>query len=381
MRECTRETDLVVRFGGDEFAIVQEQANQPTDATTLARRLIESLSKPYQIHGQEAVIGVSVGIAMSTDEMEDPEALLKCADLALYRAKNEGRGTFRFYEQEMDAAAQERRELEMDLRRALAEGQFEVYYQPLVQVGGIVGFEALLRWHHPDRGMVGPVTFIPVAEEIGLIGAIGAWVLEQACMAAASWPGSLKVAVNLSPTQFRSRSLADDAARALGVSGLPARRLELEITESILIQDDTVLETLHELRRLGIRIAMDDFGTGYSSLSYLRRFPFDKIKIDQSFVKGMENDEDCRTIVRAVIGLGRSLRMTVNAEGVETEAQLEALRGEGCGEIQGYLFSKPRPAAEVAGLLQRFGNATLSKVDRDPAPRSGADVSLAAAQN
>jgi EAL domain-containing protein (putative c-di-GMP-specific phosphodiesterase class I) len=254
----------------------------------------------------------------------------------------------------------------MDMRRALGDGQFEVYYQPLVHIGGIAGFEALLRWHHPVRGTVSPTVFIPVAEETGLIGAIGAWVLEKACAAAATWPGSLKVAVNLSPAQFRSRSLADDAARALTASGLPAGRLELEITESILIQDDSVLETLHKLRRLGIRIAMDDFGTGYSSLSYLRRFPFDKIKIDQSFVKGVESNEDCRTIVRAVIGLGRSLGMAVNAEGVETAEQLAALRKEGCGEIQGYFFSKPRPAADIAELLRRFGNATLPQGGDQP---------------
>jgi diguanylate cyclase (GGDEF)-like protein len=379
LRDCTRETDLVVRFGGDEFAIVQEQADQPRDAISLARRVIEALSKPFDVGGQEVIIGTSIGIAMSTDATDSPEALHKCADLALYRAKADGRGAFRFFEREMDIAAQARRSLELDLRRALAENRFELYYQPLVHPDGIVGFEALLRWHHPDRGVISPADFIPLAEEIGLIGRIGAWVLVQACSAAATWPGTLKVAVNLSPAQFRTRSLIDDAANALAISGLAATRLELEITESILIQEgDTVLETLHALRRQGIRIAMDDFGTGYSSLSYLRRFPFDKIKIDQSFVKGMDEDEDCRTIVRAVIGLGRSLRMSVNAEGVETFTQLAALREEGCLEIQGYLFSKPRPAAEIAGLLLQFGNATLPAVDpQDRGPTLG--VALVAA--
>ena len=360
IRGCTRETDLVVRFGGDEFAIVQEEANQPIDATALARRLIEVLGKPFEIDGQEVIIGTSIGIAMSSDTAETAEALLKCGDLALYRAKSDGRGTFRFFEYEMDLAAQERRSLELDLRHALASEQLELYYQPLVQDRGIAGFEALLRWNHPVRGIVSPAVFIPLAEEIGLIGAIGAWVLVNACTAAASWPGTLKVAVNLSPAQFRTRSLDEDTAHALTVSGLSPTRLELEITESVLLQEDgTVLQTLHALRAMGIRIAMDDFGTGYSSLSYLRRFPFDKIKIDQSFVKGIESSEDCRTIVRAVIGLGRSLRMAVIAEGVETREQLAALREEGCLEIQGYLFSKPMPATKVAEMLQRIGNATV----------------------
>jgi EAL domain-containing protein (putative c-di-GMP-specific phosphodiesterase class I) len=286
--------------------------------------------------------------------------LLKRADLALYRAKSEGRGRYRFFEREMDEAMQTRRALELDIRRALAEKQFQVYYQPLVQTGGIAGFEALLRWHHPKRGLVSPADFIPLAEEIGLIGAIGAWVLKQACSDAQSWPGRLKVAVNLSPAQFLTRPLVDDVQQALAISGLDATRLELEITESVLIQDgDAVLVTLHALRAMGIRIAMDDFGTGYSSLSYLRRFPFDKIKIDQSFVKGILEQEDCLTIVRAVIGLGRSLHMSVNAEGVETNEQLQALRLEGCGEIQGYYFSKPRPVDEIAQMLLTHGNATL----------------------
>jgi len=360
LRQCTRETDLVVRFGGDECAIVQEKANQPVDATALARRLVEALGQPFEIDQQEIVIGASIGIALSTDGTETAEALLKRADLALYRAKDDGRGTFRFFEREMDEAMQARRALELDLRRALAEEQFEVFYQPLVQTGGIAGFEALLRWFHPVRGVVSPVDFIPLAEEIGLIGAIGAWVLTRACNDAAAWPGKLKVAVNLSPAQFRTRSLVEDTAHALFTSGLPATRLEVEITESVMLQDDnSVLDTLHALRRIGIRIAMDDFGTGYSSLSYLRRFPFDKIKIDQSFVRGIADQDDCRTIVRAVIGLGRSLGMAVNAEGVETAEQLDALRAEGCGEIQGYLFSKPRPVGQVMELLRLHGNATL----------------------
>ena len=262
----------------------------------------------------------------------------------------------------MDEAMQLQRTLEADLRQAMAERQLVLFYQPLVHQGGIAGFEALLRWRHPVRGLVSPAVFIPLAEELGLIGDIGAWVLQQACADAASWPGSLKVAVNLSPVQFRTRSLPDDAAQALAASGLSATRLELEITESVLIQDDaSVLNSLHALRRLGIRIAMDDFGTGYSSLSYLHRFPFDKIKVDQSFVRGMTSQGDSRLIVRAIIGLGRSLGMAVNAEGVETAEQMEALRLEGCGELQGYLFSKPRPVAEVPDMLRQHGNATLKR--------------------
>ncbi len=360
LRTSCRETDLAVRLGGDEFVVVQEKASLLVETTTLAQRLVDALAQPFEIDGQEILIGVSIGIAVTTDGSEEVDALLKHADLALYRAKNEGRGTFRFFEREMDQAMQRKRALERDLRSALTEKHLEVYYQPLVQPTGIAGFEALLRWNHPDRGMISPADFIPIAEECGLIGPIGAWVLEQACADAASWPGHLKVAVNLSPAQFQTRSLVADTEHALTASGLSPKRLELEITESILIHDgDVVLKTLHALRAKGIRIAMDDFGTGYSSLSYLRRFPFDKIKIDQSFVKGITDQDECRTIVRAVIGLGRSLHMAVNAEGVETQEQLAALRSEGCAEIQGYYFSKPRPASEVSALLSRLGNATL----------------------
>ncbi|HEX2940072.1 MAG TPA: EAL domain-containing protein [Rhodopila sp.] len=361
IRQCIRDVDLAARLGGDEFVIIQEKANQLADTAALAGRIVQALNRPFDLAGQEVAIGVSIGIAVSnagTNERSD--ALLQRADLALYRAKQDGRGTFRFFEQEMDETMLRRRALERDLRRALAEKHLHVFYQPLVQAQGVAGFEALLRWQHPERGLVSPVQFIPIAEECGLIGSIGAWVLEQACIDAAGWPGHLKVAVNLSPAQFHGRSLVDDVDRALTMSGLPPSRLELEITESILMQDgEAVLETLHALRNRGIRIAMDDFGTGYSSLSYLRRFPFDKIKIDQSFVSGIVEREECRSIVRAVIGLGRSLHIAVNAEGVETEHQLQALRSEGCQEIQGYLFSKPQPASEVSGLIERLGNATL----------------------
>jgi diguanylate cyclase (GGDEF)-like protein len=356
---CTREMDLVARLGGDEFAIIQETSAQPHEATALARRVVEAFAAPFEVGGHQVVVGTSIGIAFATialanNELDGTDAVLKCAEMALYRAKTEGRGTWCFFEAEMDTQMQERRALELDLRRALSEQQLEVFYQPLVNAehGTVGGFEALLRWHHPERGMVSPAVFIPLAEEIGLIGAIGAWVLHRACSDAATWPGHLKVAVNLSPAQFRGRVLTADVAAALASSGLPAALLELEITESLLIGDDqAVLATLHELRSMGARISMDDFGTGYSSLSYLRRFPFDKIKIDQSFVSGLGVDADCAAIVRAVIGLGRSLGITVNAEGVETAEQMAALRAEGCGELQGYLFSRPRPAKDVLKML------------------------------
>ena len=356
LRGCTRATDMVVRLGGDEFAIIQE--GQPEAATSLAQRVISILAEPFEIDGHRISIGGSVGIAVASDSLASGEALLKSADLALYRAKAEGRGVWRFFEAEMDLRMQARRKMEFELREAVALNQFEVFYQPLMRGDeGISGFEALVRWRHPERGLVSPADFIPLAEEVGLIPAIGRWVLQRACTDAASWPARLKVAVNLSPSQFRG-PLVQEVTDALDASGLPAALLELEITESLMLADEEqVLGTLHRLRALGTRIAMDDFGTGYSSLGYLRRFPFDKIKIDQSFVRNMTDRQDCLAIVRAVIGLGRSLGMAVNAEGVETDGQRDALLGEGCLELQGYLFSRPKPASEVAELLRRLGCA------------------------
>nr|WP_321985599.1 EAL domain-containing protein [uncultured Lichenicoccus sp.] len=379
LRGCVREEDLVVRLGGDEFAIIQisrgqdtkgpgllapKVMEQPQEVTMLAQRVIERLSTPFEVEQHQIAIGVSVGIALSgdaslsEDDRNSPQALLKCADLALYRSKADGRGNFHFFEPEMDTRMQARRRLEHDLRLALSAQQFELYYQPLMEShAGISGFEALLRWNHPERGLVSPVEFIPLAEEVGLIPAIGRWALQRACMDAAVWPTALKVAVNLSPLQFRP-GLAAEVADALAASGLPAHRLELEITESVLLQDDeAVLATLHRIRALGVRIAMDDFGTGYSSLGYLRRFPFDKIKIDQSFVRGMIEQADCMAIVRAVIGLGRSLGIAIHAEGVETQAQHQALLREGCDELQGFLFSRPRPASEIASMVRQLGAA------------------------
>lgn len=354
LKACTRPADLVVRLGGDEFAIVQESVAQPEEVTVLAERLVASLAEPFHIDGHQVITGTSIGIALTQDGLDEADEMLKRADLALYRAKEEGRGTWRFFEPTMNARVIAKRKLEQDLRRAVTEEQFQVHYQPVVEADGglISGFEALVRWVHPERGTVSPAEFIPIAEELGLIRPIGSWVLRQACIAAAAWPGDLKVAVNLSPVQFTGGALVSEVASALREGGLAPHLLELEITESLLLNDDAaVLATLHELRALGVRIAMDDFGTGYSSLSYLQRFPFDKIKIDQSFVRGLGRDEHCSAIIRAVVGLGKALGMTVNAEGVETAEQLAALRAEGCGEFQGYLFSKPRPSEDVRAML------------------------------
>jgi len=355
--DVVREDDTVARLGGDEFAILQLNVATPTDATALARRLVQVISQPYDLDGNWTTIGTSIGIALAPGDGVHPVQLLKNVDLALYRAKEDGRGTWRFFEPTMDASARARRSLEGDLRRAVLLGQLEVYYQPLVSCSrrAVVGFEALLRWNHPSRGMVPPSEFIPVAEEIGIIVPIGAWVLEQACVEAATWPYHLTVAVNLSPLQFRGQALVTTVADALSASGLAAERLELEITESLLLQDDqATLSILHALKALGTRIAMDDFGTGYSSLSYLRSFPFDRIKIDRSFVADLPPREDCVAIVRAIAGLGSSLHMDITAEGVETDEQLQFLIAEGCTEIQGYLFSRPVPAAAVPGLIERL---------------------------
>ena len=304
------------------------------------------------------IIGTSIGIAVIPGDGEDPDELLKNADLALYRAKADGRGRYRFFAPEMDARMQLRRTLELDLRKALIESQFAVYYQPLMNVKTrtLTGFEALVRWIHPQRGMVPPNDFIPVAEEIGLIVPLGQWVLQQACADAVTWPGSPKIAVNLSAVQFGSRTLVEDVAAALAASGLDPARLELEITETVMLEDtDAVLVILHRLRDLGVRIAMDDFGTGYSSLSYLRRFPFSKVKIDKSFVDGLGKGGDCDVIIGAIADLCERLGMTTTAEGVETDDQFARLHAGNCTEAQGYLFSKPRPASEVVALCKRLG--------------------------
>jgi predicted signal transduction protein with EAL and GGDEF domain len=319
--------------------------------------LIETMNEPFDINGHQVMVGASVGIAVAPQDGPDSDRLLKNADMALYRAKEDGRGTYRFFETEMDARMQARRTLDLELRKAVALEQFEVFYQPLINIASnqISGFEALLRWRHPERGLVAPMEFIPLAEEIGLIGRIGAWVLKQACTEAMNWPDGLRIAVNLSPIQFKSGTIVLDVLAALGKSGLPACRLELEITETLLLNDtEATLSTLQQLRELGVHISMDDFGTGYSSLSYLRKFPFDKIKIDRSFIHDMADRPDSIAIVRALTGLGNSLGMSTTAEGVETEEQLQRLRDEGCTEAQGFLISKPKPAREIKDLLQRI---------------------------
>jgi diguanylate cyclase (GGDEF)-like protein len=352
-----RETDTVARLGGDEFAIVQTAIARPTEATALAGRLIELLNAPFDVDGHQIVIGTSIGITFAPQDGDDPDQLLRCADLALYRAKVDGRGIYRLFHAEMDAQMQARRLLELDLRKAAQCGELEPFYQPLIDVhdGAIAGFEALLRWRHPQRGLIPPNEFIPLAEEIGLIVGIGEWVLWRACSDAVGWPGKLRVAVNLSPAQFKSRNLVAAVAHALSSSGLSPERLELEITETAMLQDTEVtLATLQELHGLGVRTAMDDFGTGYSSLSYLRRFPFDRIKIDQSFVRELGTRQDCGAIVRAVAALSGELGMQTTAEGVETPEQYDTLAAMGCSEVQGYLFSPAVPRNQVPHLLDRI---------------------------
>jgi diguanylate cyclase (GGDEF)-like protein len=358
---CVREGDAVARLGGDEFAVMQMEG--AGDADGLARRIIERLGTPYEIDGHHVAIGTSVGIAIAPKDGATPDELLKNADLALYRAKTDGRGTYCFFEAGMDAELQGRRLLELDLRKALGAGEFELHYQPVVDLasGAITGCEALLRWRHPERGMVPPATFIGLAEDIGLIVPIGEWVVRQACMQAARWPVPVKVAVNLSPLQLTSRDLLHTVVLALANSGLPAARLELEITESVFLQDnENTLAVLNELRGLGVGIAMDDFGTGYSSLSYLRSFPFDKIKLDQSFVRDLSDRADCMAIVNSIASLGRDLGMVTTAEGIETAEQLELLRTAGFVEGQGYHFWRPMPSAALTQLLREHAPAAAA---------------------
>jgi diguanylate cyclase (GGDEF)-like protein/PAS domain S-box-containing protein len=355
LRTSVREGDTVARLGGDEFAIVQAGADlQASESSSLAERLVEIVGAPYVIQGHQLNIGVSIGIAFAPNDGEDPDQLLKNADMALYRAKEDGRGTYRFFEPGMDARAQARRLLEIDLRAALTRDEFEVHYQPIhdLNTDQITAFEALIRWKHPLRGMISPMDFIPLAEETGLITQLGDWILRRACMDAAAWSREVRVAVNLSPVQFKNSNLVQSVISALAASGLAPARLELEITESVLLQDsEMTLAALHKLRSFGVKISMDDFGTGYSSLSYLRSFPFDKIKIDRSFVQELATRDDSMAIVRAVTGLGKSLGISIVAEGVETTEQLGLLRTEGCTEVQGFLFSRPRPAQDVEAML------------------------------
>jgi diguanylate cyclase (GGDEF)-like protein/PAS domain S-box-containing protein len=355
LRSTLREEDVLARLNSDEFAIVQSGLTRPEDAVLLSRRLLEAIGDPYLLDGHSIVIGASIGIAMAPGDGDESEKLLKSADMALSRAKNDSRGTFSFFEAGMDARAQSRRKIEIDLRDAIQNDVLRPYYQPLIDLatGRITGFEALVRWPHPERGMISPAEFIPVAEDTGLINPLGGLMLRRACTDAALWPDDVRVAVNLSPLQFRGGNLLSVVTDALKQSGLPAKRLELEITETLLLEKSSqVLAALHALRALGVRISMDDFGTGYSSLSYLRSFPFDKIKIDQSFVRDLAANRDAQAIVRSIISLGIGLGVTITAEGVETEAELSCLRAEGCHEGQGFLFSRARPNAEIISLLK-----------------------------
>ena len=356
LRSCIRETDFVARLGGDEFAIVQTGIKQPSDVVELVKRIYEAIREPHECLGHQVATDASIGIALAPNDGTELDQLLKSADLAMYGAKADGRRTYRFFEPQMDACVRARRTLELDIRQAIAEGAFELHYQPIVNLGSneIVGCEALLRWNHPVRGMISPAEFIPIAEETGLILQIGDWVLTTACAEATNWPPGIKLAVNVSPVQFRSHAFSLKVANALATTGLSAGRLELEITEAVLIRDDeAALAMLQHLRAIGVHIALDDFGTGYSSLSYLQRFPFDKIKIDRCFVSDIAEAEGSSSIVQAVINIARARNMTTTAEGVETERQRDMLLGFGCTEMQGYLFSPAMPVAKIRMLLSQ----------------------------
>ena len=356
LRESLRSTDEIVRLGGDEFAVVQVGQEQPNSAAGVAARLIEVLNTPCDVDGHPLQIGASIGIALASSGKIDPDQLLKAADLAMYRAKADGRGTYRFFEPDMDKQAQARRALEIELRSAVANNGFALHYQPLVdlKLKRVSAVEALLRWPTADGRFVSPAAFIPVAEELGLIVPLGAWVLRQACADAINWPEHVTVSVNLSPVQFKSEGLMRHVFDALEASGLPANRLELEIAESVLLDSSSGnLAILTELQKRGIRIALDDFGTGYSSLSYLRLFHFNKIKVDQSFIRDLGDQHNSLSIVRAVADIGCSFGMTTTAEGVETEEQLNWLGHEGYSEVQGYLFSKPKPASQIPSIIEQ----------------------------
>ncbi|MFM1814147.1 MAG: hypothetical protein RLZ98_842, partial [Pseudomonadota bacterium] len=350
IRHTVRSNDLVARLGGDEFAILQMSVSDPVPAGRLADRLGKALARPFSIDGNHIAVGSSIGVALAPADGNTSQELLKAADLALYSAKADGRGNYRYYCASMNATLQMRRNLDSELRQALERNEFELFYQPIrdLDADRISGYEALIRWRHPERGLVPPMEFIPAAEQNGLITAIGAWVLQTACTEIARQPGALRIAVNLSPVQFRSPDLVSTVRKALDASGLPPERLELEITESSLL--DKTEHTHHQLLALnamGVRIALDDFGTGYSSLSYLMSYPIDCIKIDRSFVAKLSDGAQSVSIVRAITDLASSLGMSTTAEGVETEEQLCQLLALGCSEAQGYLFSPPRPAADI----------------------------------
>ena len=354
LRACVRgATDAVARFGGDEFVILQTDLDGPSDAEALALRVIEAIGKPHDIDGTQISVGASVGVAIAPNDGQDSEHLLRLADLALYRAKQAGRNAYRFFEAEMDDRVRRRRALELDLRGALSREELTLNYQPILDLASdeIVGFEALLRWRCRDRGAVNPAEFIVIAEECGLIASIGDWVLREACATAAARSDTARIAVNVSAVQLQNPNFALSVTQALESSGLAPQRLELEITETALLgEGDAILDSLKQLRKIGVQVALDDFGTGYSSLSYLQRFPFDTIKIDQSFVKGMES-RDTAAIVHAIIDLAAKLHISITAEGIETEEQLKHLRMNGCNLGQGYLIGRPAEADNAFALL------------------------------
>jgi diguanylate cyclase (GGDEF)-like protein len=357
LKGALEEGGLLARLGGDEFAVVVPAVESRAALETLALRLAEAVGEPYEFDGHRVRSSVSVGIAVGPDDGVSTDDLLMAADLALYAVKAGGRGTYQFYQKSMNRELSDRRQIEMDLREAIERKELELHYQPIidVQVGIVTGFEALARWRHPVRGMVPPTTFIPVAEDSGLILPLGEWALVEACHRAAQWPDGLKVAVNLSPVQFSAPNLVERILRILDQSGLPPSRLELEITERIFMEDsEHTLSTLHRLKDLGVRIALDDFGTGYSSLSYLRSFPFDKIKIDRTFVSDLAEGSEHVVIVQAVVSIARALGMRTTAEGVETAPQHQFLTALGCDEAQGYLFGSPGPIETVPEVTARW---------------------------
>ena len=368
LRKEVRDGDVLARIGGDEFAIIMDESEHDNAEAHLSERIIATVSSPFKIEGEIISIGASIGIAKAPLNGTRPDQILRNADLALYRAKEAGKGVFQFFKAEMDSKARERRTLEFELREALEGGEFELHYQPLLDAGNKAptGFEALIRWNHPMRGMVSPAEFIPLAEKTGLIVSIGEWVINEACATAASWPNNYTIAVNLSAHQFEGKMIIQTVKDALRNSGLDASRLELEVTESLLIEHpDEVIETLMELKELGVAIAMDDFGTGYSSLSYLMKFPFDKMKIDRSFVVALETDVAARDILKTIAALGDSLNMKITVEGVETEEQVKFLSNMSCDHLQGFYFARPLKKEAIAGYLLQN---TLESMDKDNKP-------------
>lgn len=357
LQDIGRRMDTVARLGGDEFAIIMPNQKSPINAAKFASRLIEAFTTPFYINGYEFITTISVGVSISAHQQTDSIELLRSADVALYRSKAEGRSTHRFFDPDMDEPLRQRGLIERSLRDAVGNSQFELYFQPLFSIPAqqLTGFEALIRWNHPEVGRIPPDQFIGIAEEIGLIGQIGEWVLQEACRVALTWNTPLTVAVNVSPLQFKQGDLADRIKTIVTQSGLPANRLEIEITESALLDDtDSVLSVLQQLKDFGIHISMDDFGTGYSSLSYLRKFPFDKIKIDRSFVSEMEHHQEDVAIVQAVSTMGASLGMTTLAEGIETEQQLSQLSEVGCTAAQGFLLGKPMPENDATAFIDDY---------------------------